>query len=109
MVRDVLTDPDPYPPVAVVPMGQARSRLASLVDVVRRTRDPVVLTRDGQPVAVLVDAREWALVSRLADAMEAASAEVEAREVSRAGSVSLAEVLAELAEDEVAEARRLAG
>jgi prevent-host-death family protein len=109
MVRDVMSDPEPYRLAAVVPMGQARGRLPSLVDLARRTRDPVLLTRGGEPVVVLVDAQEWALVSRLADAMEAASAEVEAAEVTRGDTVPLAGVLAELAEDEAAEARRLAG
>lgn len=109
MAHDVTRDPDPYPPAAIVPMSVARARLASLVDQARRTRNPVVLTRGGEPAAVLVDAREWALVSRLAEATEAAAAEAEATEAPRGDTVPLADVLAELAEDEAVEARRLAG
>jgi prevent-host-death family protein len=108
-MRDVMTDPDPYPPAAVVPMGEARSRLAALVDLVGRTRSPVALTRNGRPAAVLVDAEEWALVSRLADAMEAITAEHQAAEAEAASdgtAVPLAEILADLAADEAAEQRR---
>ena len=53
-----------------VPMGEARARLAELVDRTRRTREPVHLTRNGAPVAVLVDAGEWALLAELAERAE---------------------------------------
>ena len=55
-----------------VPMGEARARLAELVDRTRRTREPVHLTRNGAPVAVLVDAGEWALLAELAGDRQAA-------------------------------------
>jgi prevent-host-death family protein len=93
-----------------MPIGEGRARLAELVDRVRRTREPFTLTRNGRPVVVLVDPEEWALVSELAERVEQ-EAEVAALDRALASwdgetTVSFAEVLAELEEDEAAERRR---
>ena len=74
-----------------VPMGEARARLAELVDRTRRTREPVHLTRNGAPVAVLVDAGEWALLAELAERYEELTAALAARDA------ELADAMAQLA------------
>jgi prevent-host-death family protein len=95
-------------------MADARARLAELVDRVRRTREPVTLTRNGRPAVVLVDPDEWALVCELSERVED---EIDARAYDAAvaehdGSTAThAEILADLAEDEsrVARPHRAAG
>ena len=85
-----------------VPMGEARARLAELVDRTRRTREPVHLTRNGAPVAVLVDAGEWALLAELAERYEDLTA-AQAADVARAEDdgtrITHAALLAELDAD----------
>lgn len=45
----------------------ARDRLADAIDRARTSHEPVVLTRRGRRVAVLVDADDYARMSELAD------------------------------------------
>src|SRR4051794_6107964 len=40
--------------MTTMPLGQARNRFSEVVDEVERTHDRVVVTRHGQPVAVIV-------------------------------------------------------
>ena len=83
--------------------------LSEVVDRVRRTREPLTLTRNGRPAAVLVDAEEWALVSDLAERYEDLTAVREYDDAKAAGDgtwVTDEEILADLAVDEAA-ARRV--
>jgi antitoxin YefM len=87
---------------------QARARLSEVVDQVRRTREPLTLTRNGRPAAVLVDPDEWVMASRALEFVEDAAAVREYDEAVAAwdgSAVPLAGVLAELAEDEAATTR----
>ena len=42
---------------ATVPIAQARPRLTEILDMVRRT--PVTITKDGEPVAVVIDPKDY--------------------------------------------------
>jgi prevent-host-death family protein len=57
---------------------EARGRLATLVDEARK--EPVFLTRRNRPVAVLIDADEFARLRELAEDAEDAAAAAAARE-----------------------------
>lgn len=63
--------------VLSVPVSEARSRFAELIDKVRRDREPVTVTRNGRPAVVMVDAQEWeraaAALQALEDAEDAAA------------------------------------
>jgi prevent-host-death family protein len=97
-----------------MPIGEARTRLASLLDQVNRdnNRPAVILTRYGKPVGALVCIDEWRLVSDLAERYEDLTACV-AADRAAAGSdgttVSHEELVAELAREAeyaaIAEAR----
>jgi len=51
-------------------VSQAREHLAELIDSTQRSGEPVVLTRHGRPVAVVLD---YALFERLVAAVEETS------------------------------------
>jgi len=53
-----------------VPVGEARSRFAELIDRVRRDREPVTLTRNGRPAVVMVDPEEWQRAAAALEALE---------------------------------------
>lgn len=78
-----------------------RSRLAGVIDRMRRTREPVLLTRRGRPVAVLVDVEEWIHAQ---SAVEASEDALDAADFARAIAeddgtrITLDAVLAELGE-----------
>jgi prevent-host-death family protein len=63
-----------------ISIGDARSRLASLLDQVNRAdnRPVVILTRYGRPVGALVCLDEWRLVAELAKRYEDIAARVAA-------------------------------
>lgn len=48
-------------------VSEARDRLADAIDQARTSHEPVVLTRRGRRVAVLVDAEDYARMSDLAE------------------------------------------
>ena len=62
-------------------VSEARNRLADAIDEARTSHEPVVLTRRGRRVAVLVDAEDYARMSDLVEdgldraAVEAARAD----------------------------------
>jgi antitoxin YefM len=92
-----------------MPVTEARSRWAELVDRVRRTREPVMLTRSGRAAVVVVDPEEWALASAALEAAEdaAAVAEYDQAKAEWDGTkVSHAQLLADLDGDEAAGHRR---
>jgi antitoxin YefM len=43
----------------IVPVTQARARLAELLDDVQSGHEPLVITRNGRSAAVLVSPEEW--------------------------------------------------
>jgi prevent-host-death family protein len=53
-----------------ISVSQARDNLAELIDATQRSGDPVVLTRHGRPVAVVIDHHAF---ERLVEAAEEAS------------------------------------
>ncbi|WP_285792302.1 type II toxin-antitoxin system Phd/YefM family antitoxin [Micromonospora sp. NBRC 101691] len=54
------------------PLKDARDQLGSIVLDVRRTREPAIITRYGQPEAVIVDFDEWQELEALRDAADLA-------------------------------------
>lgn len=57
-------------------VSEARDRLADAIDLARTSHEPVVLTRRGRRVAVLVDADDFARMSDLVeDALDRAELE----------------------------------
>lgn len=57
-------------------VSEARDRLADAIDLARTSHEPVVLTRRGRRVAVLVDAEDFARMSDLVeDALDRAELE----------------------------------
>jgi prevent-host-death family protein len=56
----------------VMPAGQFKARCLKVMDEVRSTREPVVITKKGRPVAKLVPAEELPadFLGRLAGAMK---------------------------------------
>ena len=67
--------------VTEMTVSEARDRLADAIDQARTSHEPVVLTRRGRRVAVLVDAEDYARLLDLAEdaldrvALEAARSE----------------------------------
>ena len=62
--------------MAEMTVSEARDRLADAIDQARTSHEPVVLTRRGRRVAVLVDADDYARMSDLAeDALDRAELE----------------------------------
>lgn len=55
------------PPVAEMTVSEARDRLADAIDSARTSHEPVVLTRRGRRVAVLVDSEDYARMSDIVD------------------------------------------
>lgn len=53
--------------MAEMTVSEARDRLADAIDQARTTHEPVVLTRRGRRVAVLVDAEDYARMSELVE------------------------------------------
>ena len=45
-------------PGTTIPINQARPRLTEILDIVRR--EPVTITKDGAPVAVVMDPEDYA-------------------------------------------------
>jgi prevent-host-death family protein len=96
----------------MLPMAEARARLSELVDRVRRTREAVILTRNGRPAVVLVDPDEWTLASAALEAAEDAAASREYADAMAewdGTTVSHDQLLAELDQDESDVTRRVAG
>ena len=67
---------EPLPPIIAqlygsymteMTVSEARDRLADAIDQARTSHEPVVLTRRGKRVAVLVDADDYARMSDLAE------------------------------------------
>jgi len=59
-----------------MPVSEARDRLADVIDQARTSHEPVVLTRRGRRVAVIVDAEDYARMSDLVqDALDRAELE----------------------------------
>lgn len=86
-----------------LPVSEVRSRLSELVDRLLSTHEPLHLTRHGRPVAVLVEPEEWERASAALEAAEAAAdrqALYEAVAADDGVRHSLADVMADLAEDE---------
>ncbi len=54
------------------PLKDARDRLGSIVLDVGRTREPAIITRYGEPQAVIVDFDEWQALEALRDAADLA-------------------------------------
>jgi prevent-host-death family protein len=52
------------------PLKDARDQLGSIVLDVCRTREPAVITRYGQPQAVILDFEEWQHLEALRDAAD---------------------------------------
>ncbi len=92
-----------------VEVDQARQRLDELVEAVTRDRARVRLVRDGRPVAVLVSARDLALIeqaerararrSALLERMRAPFRDVPAEEIEHEVAKALAGVRAEMGTD----------
>jgi prevent-host-death family protein len=96
----------------ILPIATARARLSEVVDRVRRTREPVTLTRNGRPAVVLVDPDEWALASAALEAAEDAAASREYADAMAewdGATVGHDQLLAELDRDEADTTRRVAG
>jgi antitoxin Phd len=54
------------------PLKEARAQLGSIVLDVRRTREPAIITRYGQPEAVIIDFEEWQHLEALRDVADLA-------------------------------------
>lgn len=96
----------------ILPIAAARARLSEVVDRVRRTREPVTLTRNGRPAVVLVDPDEWALAVAALEAAEDAAASREYAEAIAewdGTTVSHEQLVSELEQDEADVTRRVAG
>jgi prevent-host-death family protein len=91
-----------------LPVSEVRSRLSELVDRLLSTHEPLHLTRHGRAVAVLVEPEEWErALAALEAAEDAADRQVLADAVAADDGArhSLAEVMADLAEDEALPSR----
>jgi prevent-host-death family protein len=87
--------------VLSVPVSEARSRFAELIDKVRRDREPVMVTRNGRPAVVMVDAEDWeraAVALKALEDAEDAAAFAAAMAADDGTRIPLAAVLAELGE-----------
>ena len=87
-----------------MPIGEARMRLASLIDQVGRdsNRPAVILTRYGKPVGALVCIDEWRLVAELAERYEDMAARVAADRADAGNdgtTISLEDLVADLAQE----------
>lgn len=74
------------------PLRDARDQLGQIVDSVRGTQEPAIITRYGQPAAVIVDIDEWRHLEALRDAADAAY--IRDRVAAQEPSVPLDEVVA---------------
>jgi len=45
--------------VKVLPLSQVKATLSELVDVVNRRDEPVTITRNGRPIAIIVSKEEY--------------------------------------------------
>ena len=86
----------------IVPVRELRSKLSELLDGVADRRDHVLVTRNGRPAAALVPFDEYEALEETADILsnrgDLEAIEAGLGELSRAETVDLEELRAELAQ-----------
>jgi prevent-host-death family protein len=79
-----------------VSLDEAQASLLALLIQAKDTRERVVVTRDGEPVAAVVPLEDLELLEELESTLDLSDARAARREVDEGGSVSWEDLKAEL-------------